>query len=808
MTGKCSRKRQIAALGAQGVLLDMVFSFLKTTLRRLGREPLYALVGVSGLAVGMACCLLVLRYVALELSFDRHHPAAPRTYRVVLDQAPLTPSPLVALLREEVAGVERVARYLTAFRPLLGRGDRRAYQAVPLADEHLFGVLAFRFLGGDPRTALQAPLTMVLSADLARRIYGRVDVVGETIEWDQGIPLQVTGVVEIPATSHLRFDALVSYTSVLPGERFHLKYHDDWRYRHTAYVVLAPGVLARDVVRRALAAVERNLGVDKRQELEASGFALQPVTDIRLHSHWPAGTDLAYTGSADRVLLLSAIGGFILLLACANFANLATAQSVRRSAELGVRRAIGATRGDLALQSLTETLMLCLLALAAAVALAWVVAPAFSAHLGVDLHLDLLSWPSLAALALVGLATGVLAGTYPALAVPGSRPSHARRAGARRLLVVAQFAIAATLIASTATVERQLEFVRGRDLGLDANQVAVMQIAFPGVQEQKELLVERLLRQEAIPQALGVRQAPGAAMVQSGTFVGADGRHTPMGITSADPGFPDLFGIPLLAGHDLVHARTRPWSWENNEMLLNRAAVRALGYGELTDVLGRRLSYDYRGQSRFATVVGVMEDFHFESLHHAVHPMALSNEWPSGYIAVRLDPVGPGLEQLRQTWALTFPEWPLEAHFVDEAFEAAYRQDQRLGEALAAFAVLAVVIACLGVYALAAFAAQQRTREVGIRKALGAGVRSIVVLFTVEFAGLALAGGVIAAPLAWVAMRAWLDSFAYRAEPGILLFAGSIGLVLLVAVLTTGTQAILAATRNPVDSLRATDGRR
>ena len=264
------------------------------------------------------------------------------------------------------------------------------------------------------------------------------------------------------------------------------------------------------------------------------------------------------------------------------------------------------------------------------------------------------------------------------LAVTTIRSSPSR-GWLRRTLVGAQFAIAAGLIACTVVVRDQLAYMRSQDLGLRGEQVVVVQIGYPGVKDSKDLFVERLLLHEAVAVATALRHAPGTAPPESGVFAGPGGQSATLGLISADPGFLALFDIPLLAGTDLLHARDARGSWRNNEMILNRSAARALGFARFDDVVARQMEYDYRGQTRRGVVVGIMEDFHVESLHRPLQPMALTNEFPSAKVAARLDPVAPGLQHLRDTWSQMYPAWPLEFEFVDQAFERAYRQDERLG---------------------------------------------------------------------------------------------------------------------------------
>jgi putative ABC transport system permease protein len=781
----------------------------KVSLRRLLHQPLYTVISVIGLGIGMAVCLLVLRYGVTELSFDRHHPAPERTYRLVLNEEPQVPSQVIDLTRAEVQGVERVARFTHPLHPLISQGERRLYQPVSVADEHLFQTLSFPFLHGDPHTALKEAFSMVVAARFARQYYDRVDVVGETILWDQGIPFQITGVVEIPATSHLRFAAVISYATSYADERWDAILRFPWRFRQGAYAVLAPGVQPESVLAQILDAVEQHIGLWAREEMVAANLRLQPVLDIRLHSQWPADVDMASTASMDRLILLVVIGGFVLLLACANFTNLATAQATRRAREVRLRKAIGASRWQLARQFLAETLVISLLATLLALVLAGLAVPAFSAFLGVELDL-LASWGAALAVTAVGLGVGVLAGMYPAMVLAGYDPMRALSAAApttghggrvRRILVIGQFTIAAALIAATAVAQRQMEFVRETDLGFDREQVVLMRIGYPGVNEERDRLVQRLRKSPAILQASTVLEVPTSTITR---IVDArmEGEEDPIRLQFAmgDPGFLELFGIALLAGQDnqeMAGDRTR------TTFVLNETALRAFGFDDPMAAIGRRIDFlDQRSRNRHGHVVGVMEDVHFESLHRPILPMALTNHRRGAYMAARLQPIDIGLDQLQQVWDEMFPEWPLEYRFLDENFEAAYRQDERLGQALTAFATLAIIVACLGVYALAAFAAQQCTREIGIRKALGASVPGMSMLLMAEFVRLSFVAGVLAAPLAYLATSWWLESFSYRPEPDLLVYVESIAIVMSVALLSTGLQAIRAARSSPVDALR------
>lgn len=775
---------------------------MRIVLRRLLHNPLYTIIGAGGLAIGMTCALLVFRYVAHELSFDRHHPRPEHTYRVVLSDEPRIPPPLVALMQDHVSGVQSVARLMQPFRPLISRGDRRTFQSVHLGSDALFRMLAFPFLDGDPLTALQTPRSVVLSAETARHYFDRVDVVGQTLEWDQGVPLVVTGVVDIPPTSHLRFDVMLSYNSISGDDPyFSFRYHDDWRFRQSAYVALSDNVTPAQFLDRTLQAVEHHLGADRRQELITGGFGLQPVTDIRLHSPWSRSADLADRSNIDRVLLVAAIGALVLLLAGVNFSTLALAHWTRHAEGLSVRRTLGAGRWRLASESVLETLLLCGLSLAVALGLGWLLEPAFSTYLGVQLAASNSFLLSLAAVSCVAVVTAIIAGAYPAFVTARARPQYGRD-GWGRVLIGSQFAIAAALIACTVVVRNQLTYMRAQDLGLDTEQVVVLQTGYPGIEESRDLFVERLEQHDAVRVATPVRGVPGTALEQSGVFTGPQGQSATLGLVSAEPGFLDLFNIPLVAGTGLRLGRDERESSADNEMVLNRAAVRALGFANVDDVLSRRLSYDFRGQTRSGVVVGVMENFHVESLHQPLPPMALTNEFPSATVAAKLDPLGPGLQHVRETWAQMYPDWPLELTFVDEAFEQAYRQDERLGQALAVFAGLAIVIACLGVFALAAFSAQLRTREIGVRRVLGAGVGRLAGLLTIDFVRIASLAALAVMPLVWWGMSSWIEGFAYRIQLDPVVFAGSALFVVFVSAASAGVQALRTALHDPVEALR------
>jgi len=788
----------------------MLKNYLNVALRDMRRHAGHTVLNVAGLAVGMTCCLLIALYVHDEWSYDRFHAKADRIYRIVHDvhtpdgtrHETDIPAPLAPSVEDQFPEVLRTVRF-SGNGYMFEHGTKR-YQENDLffADPAVFDVFSFPLLRGDPGTALVEPYSLVLAERVARKYFGSEDPLGQSLIADGEHVFTVTGIVaELPRTSHLRFDMLLSMST---GEALFGWMLDDWNFGSVYTYVLLP----KD---RNVASLEAKLSDFYEQHLPDQGqqrsgtshaLTLEPLTDIHLH----AGNRL------PSLYLFSSIAGFILLIACINFVNLATVRSVGRAREIGVRKVLGAQRRQLLGQFLAETGLLTLLALLLALVLTLVTLPTFEAFSGktLELRLEALHTYILLLLALT-LLVGLLAGSYPALILSGIQPIRALRGIARsslqgenlrRSLVVFQFSITIALIAATAIVYGQLDYVRNTNLGFDKDQMLVLDFGGdPEVQRGLEAIKQQLMQHPAVTGAAASGNIPGDYFAVVPTTIETDAgkvQELRMAAYTADYDAVALYGMKLVAGR----AFSRDFQTDSTQaLMLNQAAVAALGFSTAADALGKRFVLGRRQ----GTIIGVVENFHYQSLHHPVEPLTLQIA-PSnlGYLALHVE-----TQNLRNTvaevdalWKKLVPHRPFLFRFLDESLDAQYRAEERLGALVGIFAGLAVIIACLGLFALASFTAQKRTKEIGIRKVLGASVPSIVALLSTDFLKLVGLALVVAAPLAYVAMQRWLESFAYRIEIGLGVFVLTGALVLLIALATVSYQSVRAAVADPVTSLR------
>jgi putative ABC transport system permease protein len=830
------------------------WNYLAVAFRILRRRPGYAALNIVGLSVGMACCLLIGLYVQNELSYDRFHPDVDRTFRVVQRTADggrsLTGDGIVPILQSEIPDVEQFVQVKRSYNPQrIARATETAARRFEedgflYADTTFFDVFGgFGLQRGDPATALSRPGTVVLSPEAARRYFGDEDPMGQTlVREDAGDQvLEVTGILEpIPANSHLQFDLLTSFATYFTGIGYPAAAQSSsfWWPPAWTYVRLRSGADRAKAERQVAEAVAS----ERRPEVaETYTASLQAMTDVHLRSNLTG--DPRRQGSILQVYVFSAIALFVLLIAAVNFVNLATARALERSSEVGVRKSIGAHRGQLMRQFLGESVLLSAGAVAVALVLTQLALPVFSALLGKTFGVGVWTngrlWLGVLGVLLV---IGVGAGSYPAFVLSGFRPAVALRdasgggqgrgAWLRKGLVVLQFAISVALIIATAVAYTQLEYLRTAGLGFDQEAVVTMEA-------EGEY---RTLRQELgqRPGVVGVT----AASATPGVGGGGRYRYEVNGQPPADSderlaghrvdfGFFEMMGVNTVAGRtlsasrrsDIGQARPRddthftPY-YRDLALVVNRATARKFGWTP-EEALGQQIRlYTIEGETYYADlrgeVVGVVEDYHTASLREAIAPVVYlpllqpqANGGDARYnqvqtILAKVAPgtVGPAMDALRGTWEQVLPTEPFEATFLDDRIQAQYQSEERLGQIVGVFSGLSILVACLGLFGLAAYTTQQRTREIGIRKAVGASVPGIVGLLSKDFlllVGIAIAVGV---PVAYYAMEQWLAGFAYRVDVGAFPFVGAALAALAIAGLTVSYHATRAARTDPSQVLR------
>ena len=790
----------------------MFKSYVTIALRHMTRQKSYTAINVLGLAVGMACAMLIFLYVDFELGFDQYHEKADRVYRVAVNNDARTPPALAPALQEDFPEVVRYVRLLPTTGTWVMKHEEHIYyeNRVYWADNALFEVFDFPLIRGDARSALAAPLSVVISEDTARKYFGETDPMGRTINADSGfLLLTVTGVMEnTPANTHLQADFIISMSSA---------YQEDLGYwswiNFYTYILLSEGQSPAATEKKLPDFVNRHIGEHLEERGGRFDLFLQPLTDIHLRSnleHEPgANSDITY------IYILSAIALFILVVACINFINLSTARFAARAREVGLRKVLGAHRIQLMRQFLGESVLLSVLAMIIALAAAWLVSPYFDDFSGKPVTADFLAHPLwLLVLPAVALIVGLLSGSYPAFllsstqpvqGVKGSRRLDASGAVSRKILVVVQFAISTALIISTGTLFNQAEFIRNRNLGFNKEQVIVIP-TLNVVMDQFQSWKEALLQHPGVAGVTHARSLPGLAgnigQVSTGTIQRVDDpeniRHDVQGLSVALD-FVETLGMELLAGRSHSGAFNRDAEREN--IVINESARRVLGWDTPVAAIGQQVRF---GDSSTATVIGVIRDFHFRSLHLKIEPLVLSLRG-GPHLAIRLHPgdMRYTLDIIEHQWSLFFPDLPFAYAFLDENIDRLYRSEVAIGYVIGVFAMVAVFLACLGLFALVSFTAEQRTREIGIRKSLGASVHRMLALLSGEFVGLVLLANVFAWPAAWLSMQRWLESFAYRAEVGWGVFFLAGGLALLITVLTIGYHVTRTALANPAEVLRS-----
>jgi putative ABC transport system permease protein len=815
----------------------MIWSYLKVAWRNARRHPTYTAVNVVGLGVGLAGVLFMTLYVGHELSFDRFHADADRIYRVVQEdtasgRSAQTAGAHAALLAEHVPAIEATVRLAPRTRtitvPGAGLADKTAFteSAFVYADPALFEVFSFKLVRGNPATALAAPGTAVLTPATAQTYFGGADPMGKTLlMYDEyntpnQIPLTVTGVLaEVPDRSHLTFGVLTSTATL--EQQYGTLNQFNWPGLYT-YVRIAPQANPAAVEQRATDALAERVS-------DAPALRLQPLPAIYLNP-LPQGEWRA-SGSKTMVYGLAGIALMVLLLACTNFTNLAIARATKRVQEVGVRKAMGAHRTQLAAQFLGDAFLLTSAALGIAVLLVQIGMPVVGTIVGRDLT-SMVGMSARVSLGLVGLAvgTGLLAGAYPALLIARQSPTRALRglaqvpSGATRLragLIVVQFAVSIALVAGTFVVFQQLDHVRTLRLGFDEERIVTLPAS--GARRSFEPLQEALAARPGVAAVSAVNGLPGMGDVQPAMVARREGQATdgaPVYTQSVGPGFFDLMDIRLLAGRIPTTDASRR-SHIERALVLNETAAVALGW-DPAEAIGQRVRIVEPGNEAnnpglAGAVAGVVADFHHGSARMRIPATAYypaqSADVPGLYVIshvlVKLAPDGTGrplaehIEGLKAAWERVLPDHPFEASFLDAQIQAQYDADWRLGRAVGGFAGLAILIASLGLFGLVVFAIEQRRKEIGIRKALGASAASVVALFSKEIIRLVVAAFFVGAPVAYIFAQQWLQDFAHRIDLGVGVFVAAGVLALVVALATVGVQAWRAARLDPTTALRS-----
>ena len=779
----------------------LAWNGIKTAYRLFRRQKGYAFINIAGLAVGLAACLLILLWVRDELSFDRFHTRAKSIHRIYIedhletgtDIVTATPFPLAEALRKEFPEIEAAGRtYRSQFQ--VRSGDKLFNEGnVCFTDPGLFKVLTFPSVYGDSVQALSDPGAVVLSEPTAWKYFGRENPLGRIVTLDAKTDFTVAAVVRVPANTDVRFDVFLPMDSLPRFGQDLASWAGDWRARnYGTFIRLAEGTSAEAFAAKIADFLKaKNPG---RNEF----LRLQPLT--RIHLFLPDGT---MSGMRD-VRTLSTIAAFILLLACVNFTNLATARALRRAREVGLRKTIGASRVQLVRQFFTESVFLAVGSLGLALLIVEMALPAFSSLAGKTLKLNFADPVVALGLVVTALAAGILSGIYPAVFLSGFPPATVlkgrafglgKRSTLRKGLMIFQFATSLVLIVSAGVIFSQLRFLRSRDIGFDRNRL-VYAYMMGANRENAEVLKAELAKDPAFQGATTCNNLPTQILYQAS--VDWDGRtlgdEVDFAYTIGDFDYLKTFGMTIVQGRDF----SRDIAGDEDRFIVNEEAVRRMG---LRSPLGTRLQFM---RFRRGEIIGVVRDFNFQSMRAPVRPLIITPKGSKRFFVAKMGPGDPAaaVRIFRDAWNRINPGFVFEGRFVDEAFDRIYQSETRLGKIVATFSLLAVFVSCLGLFGLVSHMAEQKTREIGIRKVLGASVAGVAGRLNWEFAVLVLLANLLAWPIAYLVMQRWMRDFAYRAPINLWLFPAAGFLAFLIAALTVSGQTIRAATANPAKSLK------
>ncbi len=802
----------------------MLRNYLLIAIRNLRKHKTFSFINITGVAVGLACFLLIALYVADELSYDRYNTNADRIYRVArtflstdgtpsLKLAQAAP-PFGPLIKQDFPGVEQMVRTLDN-NGLIRYGEHSFNEEdIYFAEANLFNVFDIKLVNGNPDLALVNPFAILFSRPMAEKYFGTESPIGKTVRLNNQFDMTVTGVFEpLPAQAHFHPTFLISFSTLNDPRVYGAEgLRSNWgNNSFNTYLLLKAGRSGDPQRLEAAFPAFQDRHVPANDGRKASSFSvlnLQKLTDIHLRSH--TDSELEPAGDISYIYLFSAIGLFILLIACINYMNLATARSAGRAKEVGMRKVVGALRAQLIGQFLSESLLLVLFALGIAILLVMLCLPTLNefTHKQVSFN-QLLNPVFLSILVGVTLLTALVAGSYPAFFLTSFRPlgvlkgqiASAMRTGKlRQALVVTQFAIAIVLIISTVVVYSQMKYIQDYRLGYQKEQMLLL----PDVGDSTTNY--ETLRQQLVQTGI-VRDIGRSSRIPSGRLLDSYNARTMTGDSMApvninlralriDHDFIPTYQIAMAAGRNF----SRAYPTDTAMVVLNETAVRLLGWTP-EQAIGKPFQYGpASGQ-----VIGVTKDFHFESLHQQMAALAMIlTPRQLNWLSVPLKGNIPaGVQRVESVWKQFFPEQPFNYQFLDERFDRLYAREQTQQTLFSIFAGIAILISCLGLFGLSMFMAEVRTKEIGIRKVLGASEMSLVTLFSKDFVKLVFVALVIAAPVAWYAMHTWLNDFAYRTGIHWWVFLLAGGLTMLIALLTVSFQSVKAALMNPVKSLRS-----
>jgi putative ABC transport system permease protein len=807
----------------------MLRNYIKIALRNLVRNKAYSAINILGLALGVACCLLLSLYVQDELSYDKQHDRLNDLYRIIskfesdngLDNLPNASPPIAMALKEELPEVENAVRVLASpgvTQQLIRYKDDLFYETGGmLADSTLFDVFKYEMSEGNPKKALVLGNSVVLSAKLAHKLFGNEPALDQIITIGMGGKPQeykVTGVFSDKYRSHIKANFFISMTSkggmaeyirtegsqYWGGNNFvpsYLKLHQG----HDRVAVIKK---MNDILQKHGAKEIKALGMKK-------SLTLEPVEDIYLQSEYDKNPRITY------LYVVASIAVFILLIACINFMNLSTAKATKRAAEIGIRKTMGAFRSSLIKQILGEAMIIVLFSIIISVGLVQLALPFFNqlTDKNISFNSDTTLYFVVAAIALT-VVTGIVAGSYPAFYLSSFQPAEVLKGKAklssssgllRRSLVVFQFMIAITLVCGIFVISDQLNFMSNKNLGFDASQKIVLPLRSTEARERYDALKTELQKINNVAEVSGTEYVPGSYIWNDMMFY-TDGGNMDKAILNrrnkVDVGYTQLMKIKIIAGRTFSENRQ---SESKQKLLINKTSADKFGFSP-EKMVGQNLHFDWQGKKVDFEVIGVMEDFHQTSLHENIVPIMFEMaDSTKVYDNIVVSLSSANFEQtvasMEKTWKSMINNTPFEYSFLNQTIQKQYAEDHRVSQIITTFAMIAMAICCLGLYGLSSYMAERKFKEIGIRKVMGASVQQIVSMMSTEFLKLVLVAFLIAAPIAWYTMNKWLQSFAFRIEISWMVFAFAGMVALAVALVTVSFESIKSAIGNPVESLRS-----
>ena len=801
--------------------ISMFNNYLKIALRNILKQKGYTFINVFGLAVGMACCIFILAYIIDEFSFDRFHEKADNIYRVNTTgiisgrtiKVPTVPAPMAQAMVNDFPEVLDAVRFRSHGNKVVSYKDKKYFESgILYTDNSIFNIFSFNLILGDPKTALKAAYNIVISQEMAHKYFGNENPIGKIIRLNNNEDYSITGIIEKPpANSHLDFNMLASF------ETFYKRNPDNmgwigWNYQ--TYVLLKDGIDYKLFDQKFLSFNEKYIGGIIKQMGGELYNQLQPLTSIHLFSNMEF--DLSTNSDIRYIYTFAAIAIFILLIACINFMNLSTARSANRAKEVGLRKVVGADRGMLINQFLGESFILAIISVLFAIGIVLATNHYFNDLVGRDISINFLSDPMIiTGLLIIVIFVGFIAGSYPAFFLSAFNPSSilkgelnkgARSSRFRSILVVSQFAISITLIIGSIIVYNQLDYMKNKRLGFNKEQKLVLKIVDDKVEEKLKLIKSIMLNIEGVKNVCGSGMVPGEGNFSTNAYY-PEGFPTDQSVLmenfEIDEDFLKTYNVELSAGRGFSKEMLTD---KENSILINETAAKKLNWenpvGKKFYVLASNQDITEREPR---TVIGVIKDIHHRSLHHLVEPTVIDYSPDSAdRISLKLSTqnISETMESVKDEWSKIAPNHPFEYFFLDDYYNSLYQSEENLSRIIQVFTFFAIIIGCLGLFGLVSFAAEQRTKEIGIRKALGSSATSIVMILCKEFFILVIIANIFAWPAAYFMMNKWLEGFPYQTEMNLITFFFAGFAAIFIALLTVSYRSLKAAFTNPVDALR------